>query len=447
MSIFDNTKPSSQERQPRRLAIYLIPLALFLLLGGSFAWSAREALLPRQKVEVISVRLANTAPTANEEGALFQAAGWIEAAPYPISVTALVSGIVEKIFVIGGQNVKKNQLLAQLVDDDLLLEKRRFESRINIHKARIKSQQAIVEAKLADLEQLDYEIETAKARQDRLQYLADTYKAAGEAIPLIQRKEAALKVIEQQKTLAEYNGRKKIQAAAITIARSALEEINSLIEQEEVALAKVELDISRLQIKAPIDGRIQQLYAREGRKQMLGSDKEMSTTVALMYDPKEMQIRVDVPLADAGHIKVGQKSRIRLEISKEILEGKVTIISGHADFQKNTLEVKVKILNPPDILRPEMLAQVEFLADTSSSDAQEENQQALFVRRDCLSNKEAWVVDTTGKLEKRSLETDGSEKNWIHIKSGLSAGERVILNPGRHELQAGRKVNIVKHHE
>ena len=44
-------------------------------------------------------------------------------------------------------------------------------------------------------------------------------------------------------------------------------------------------------------------------------------------------------------------------------DGRLTRISGEADLQRNTLQVKVQILNPDKRLRPEMLCQAKFFSN------------------------------------------------------------------------------------
>ena len=46
--------------------------------------------------------------------------------------------------------------------------------------------------------------------------------------------------------------------------------------------------------------------------------------------------------------------------------GTVLFISSEADIQKNTLQVKVAIPDPPDVFKPEMLVDVTFLAPERS---------------------------------------------------------------------------------
>src|SRR5690606_26056403 len=102
--------------------------------------------------------------------------------------------------------------------------------------------------------------------------------------------------------------------------------------------------------------RVLRLHAMPGQKRMLGMDDENSSTIAILYDPAKLQVRVDVPLADAAGLKIGQKVRIHCGLLPDReFQGEVTRISGEADLQRNTLQAKVRIVDPVEELRPEML--------------------------------------------------------------------------------------------
>ena len=74
--------------------------------------------------------MAQSSQTLKSGETLFQAAGWVHADPYPVRATVLVSGIVENIFVKGGDAVKKGQVLATLDKNDLQIDLRRAQSKL-----------------------------------------------------------------------------------------------------------------------------------------------------------------------------------------------------------------------------------------------------------------------------------------------------------------------------
>ena len=52
----------------------------------------------------------------------FQASGWIEPDPLPVKATALISGVVDEVFVLEGESVGEDDIIATLVDDDAELD-------------------------------------------------------------------------------------------------------------------------------------------------------------------------------------------------------------------------------------------------------------------------------------------------------------------------------------
>ena len=61
-----------------------------------------------------------------------------------------------------------------------------------------------------------------------------------------------------------------------------------------------------------------------------------------LYDPKRLQVRVDVPLADAAKVRVGQQAKVVVGVLPDrTFDGEVTRVVHEADIQRNTLQVKV----------------------------------------------------------------------------------------------------------
>src|SRR5690606_19427044 len=131
------------------------------------------------------------------------------------------------------------------------------------------------------------------------------------------------------------------------------------LEHARIELAEAQLRAARLEIKSPIDGVAMRRWIVPGSVGSMGSDNPEMARVAELYDPLHLHVRVDVPLADAAKISVGQQAQIVVEVlSDRTFSGTVTRITNLADIQKNTLEVKVALDNPAPELKPDMLARV-----------------------------------------------------------------------------------------
>ena len=82
-----------------------------------------------------------------------------------------------------------------------------------------------------------------------------------------------------------------------------------------------------------------------------------------MKSENKLQARIDVPLSEASKLFIGQEVEIACSMLPDThFKGKLSRILGEADFQRNTLQVKVQILDPDLRLRPEMLCRAKFFS-------------------------------------------------------------------------------------
>ncbi|MCA9277390.1 MAG: efflux RND transporter periplasmic adaptor subunit, partial [Phycisphaerales bacterium] len=140
--------------------------------------------------------------------------------------------------------------------------------------------------------------------------------------------------------------------------------IEAEVGQARAARDEAQLRLDRMQVVAPIDGVVMLRLVAPGDKRMVAMDDPRSAQVALLYDPGQLQVRVDVPLADASHLFLGQACEVVVDVLPDTtFAGEVIIITHEADLQKNTLEVKVLVVDPAAALRPEMLTRVRFLPE------------------------------------------------------------------------------------
>ena len=213
------------------------------------------------------------------------------------------------------------------------------------------------------------------------------------------------------------------------------------IEVAAVAVEQAKLALQRTRILAPISGRILRLTAAPGQKKMLLMDDMESSTIAILYDPAKLQVRVDVPLADAAKLGVGQKATIRCSLLPDTaFTGEVTRITGEADLQRNTLQAKVRIADPSEQLRPEMLCRVEFFG-TNSTASGPVGSLATWAPESAVAEGSVWVCDPeTRRVNKRAVQaTSEKREGMLRIADGLRPGEQVVLAP--QNLREGQRVN------
>lgn len=482
----------------RWVSRYAVPIGILGAFGALFGWAARDSFLPAQAVTVTPV-IVTRADVQQEGTPLFQAAGWIEPQPSPVIASALAAGVVQEMLVVEGQMVEAGAPIAKLIDADATISLQQAEASLRLAQADAQSADAVLTAARATLEnpnELKVALaesesllaETAltlnnlpfaiKAAQNRRQVAAENISRkedAGDAVAGRILREAAAELSVAEGALAELESRKptlQVQLEALTRKQGALRQQLELMTEPKravaaaearVAAAKAKLDqaqltvdaarlnLERMTVRAPITGRILTIDARPG-KRLAGMDplsEQTSSTVATLYDPKSLQVRVDVRLEDVPQVQVGQPATIETAAMKTPLTGEVLWLTTRADIQKNTLQVKVAIKNPPQVITPEMLGQVMFLAPPQPVTADIAGQEPLrlLVPRSLVTTDDngsfVWIADAElGVAAKRSVEVGrAGTDQLVEIATGLDPTSKLVVG-GRESLTTGARIRI-----
>ncbi len=397
--------------KPVLLAV-AVPLGLIAVLWFVF----REQLVHAVPVEtgrVILLEQEGTVSSGAQAGAaemMFQASGWVEPSPWQIDLAFKVSGFVEQVFVKEGEVVTNGQIVATLDPADAQFELAAAESRVQA------AQKKLVAA-------------TARltGRRDTWERYS---KTDPNAIALNEREKA-------KQVFLEAEAEEQVARATLNVA---------IVERDAARLA-----LDRTTVRAPMSGIVLRRYANPGDKRMTGADDAHSSDIVSIYDPEQLQVRVDVPIAEAGKMTVGQPCRITTAmLPGQIFEGRVTGIIGEADLQRNTLQAKVKIDDPDVRLRPDVLCRVEFWKAASAIDAgtASSGSHALWIPVGALQSdaleQEIWVVDPlTHTAHKRSVELTSSVRaGFRQVAEGVRANEVIVLT-GKGALEEGARVKEV----
>lgn len=455
-----------------------LPLGILLVFGGVAALSLRASLTPAVEVETApvverpaikgSADLSASAAAAGE--VIVQAAGWIEPDPFPVYASALTNGTVEEVLFLEGERVERGEALARLVDEDarLALDRARAEARAaqesweaNIEATRAAAVASALVAEIeASLELARAELAAEEARlteadrvYKRRKNLVDDGTVAEEDFDIAEAAAAAQQasVLAARSRIAELQAklsRTKAEEAAAQRRLQLRTEERRRLEMARVALAEAELRVERLQIRAPIDGAVMRRLIEPGSAVMAVGENRAMSQVAALYDPEKLQVRVDVPLADAAKVGVGQPADVIVEVlPDQTFRGTVTRVTNFADIQKNTLEVKVALDNPAEVLKPEMLARVRFLAIEQPETLQGAIQgTSVFAPAEAVSDGAAWVVTQfdgeEGVAVRRPVELTGAqEAGWQEVATGLLPGDLLVLSSAK-TLKPNTRVRV-----
>ncbi len=420
--------PTSRGGRKRNLGSLLLLLAFVAGVSLVFLLVFGNRLRPRVPVTVVSAVLLESDEAVAEaapEGTgsmLAQASGWIEPDPFPIHVPVKVDGFVEEVFVYAGDAVEEGQLLATLDPTNFVL--------------RVERLTASLEEALSDRTMAEAEMTTAQARHheadDRLRRIRTLDPGDVSEVEIVAAERAETETRSTlEARLADLAGR---EAQVATI-------------RAELAQAKVDLD--RTTVASPMDGIVLRRFAAPGMKRMTqGLDIE-SATILSLYDPERLQVRVDVPLSDAGRLFPGMSARVvTAALAGQTFAGHITRITGEADITRNTLQVKVALEEPDPALRPEMLCRVEFFESPAGGVRTAGRGRQVWLPEEALGDGSegmvtVWVVDPVNEtVSPREIEVGAARRNGFRvIHNGLRAGEQVVVDDnGR--LRPGSLVTV-----
>jgi membrane fusion protein (multidrug efflux system) len=220
----------------------------------------------------------------------------------------------------------------------------------------------------------------------------------------------------------------------------------------DVASAKAAVDTARInleytKVKSPISGRIGKSTITEGA--LVTAQQTTALTTIQQLDP----LYVDVSQSSSELLKLkkaltdGQLEKTGPQEAKVTLlqeDGSYYAESGKLQFSDVTVDagtgsvtVRAIFNNHQNQLLPGMFVRAE-LSEASVKDALLIPQ--LAVSHDPKGNATVLLVNAEGNIEQRSFETERAVNNAWLVRSGVKAGERIVVN-GTQKVQVGMPVN------
>ena len=338
-----------------------------------------------------------------------------------------------------GNKVKAGQVLVRLEDD---------EYRANELAAR--GNLETLQARLAEAEHGSRPEEIAKAKADVDQARADLENAR----VTLQRTRAMVNdAILAKQALDDAQARFDSAAAKVASLDRSYELVRLGPRQEEidalraqVSQAKGTLDYARVQldntvIRAPIDGTILERNVEKGEFVTTGfvGDKGAKGYVVSLADLNDLEVELDINQNDFGKLGPRQPGIVTTDAYPDRkYQGAITEISPEANRQKATVQVKVKVLNPDDYLRPEMNASVAFYSPDKPGARQTESKPMVTVPASAVRDGGVFVV-VNGKALHKAVKVVGTTSQGVQVAEGLIGGEDIIANPPA-DLKDGQKV-------
>jgi len=271
----------------KRFGLPLLAL-IALIFGGVAVWKWR------------SVKTSTTPPSApptTDFQHTVGAVGLVEASSENIAISTPVSGLVMHVYVKAGDQVKAGQELFSLDDRDL-----RAELRVR------RTALEVASSKLAKLEQSPRpeELPTAEARVREAKAAMDDATVQQKLIESVTDRRAIREEDLQRRRLAAKAAEAKLDEAnaALSLLKSGSWEPDLKIARAEVAQAeaqvkRLETDIERLTVRAPITGEILQLNVRAGEYAQSGP---LTKPLIVMGETSRLNLRTDVDENEAWRV-------------------------------------------------------------------------------------------------------------------------------------------------
>jgi hypothetical protein len=149
---------------------------------------------------------------------------------------------------------------------------------------------------------------------------------------------------------------------------------------------------------------------------------------------------VDVAQPNIRFVKTGGAVEVRTEVNpQKSYAGTVLRLEPLAELAKNTVTVRIKIREPDERLFPEMVANVNFLAEPGPGGASPS--QLVIPSAAVLSEAEARYVFVCDQnvARRQKIEVGEVAGQATVVKSGLTGGQRVIISE-LDKLKDGAKV-------
>jgi HlyD family secretion protein len=212
----------------------------------------------------------------------------------------------------------------------------------------------------------------------------------------------------------------------------------------EQARAGVELagrEESLTVIRAPFDGIVADLSVEVGEYTTPSPPGLPIPPVLDVLDPGSIYVSAPMDEVDSARIHPGQPARVTFDsYPGRQFAGHVRRIAPYVldrEEQNRTVEIEVE-LNEPGAVRllPGTSADVEVLLEAKEN--------ALRVPTSALIEGEKVLVAKEGVLAERKLGIGLKNWDWTEVRSGLAAGDLIVVSLDRPEVKAGAKVKTVR---
>ncbi|MCO5230415.1 MAG: efflux RND transporter periplasmic adaptor subunit [Chitinophagales bacterium] len=353
-----------------------------------------------------------------------------------VKISSDVSGEIVELNVKEGQYVEKGALLAKIQPESYQALLEQADAQYNNALANFKNMQANYSNAIARSKLVEAQFDNANSAYQRAKELYAT--------KTISTSDLEQAEMNYKTAKAEFEANKE----TIKGANYSVEAAQASVKGAQAAIKDAKSNLTKTSIFAPMAGIISPLNVEKGEK-VVGTLQMTGTEMMRISNFTNMEVRVDVSENEIIKVKIGDTANVEVDayIGRKF-QGIVTQVSNSSKGIANTavstdqstnFVVKIRILessysdlseNGKRPFLPGMSATVDIFT-------QKEHQvialpiQAVVTREDSITHQTIEVVfkDSNGYAIQTPVSTGIQDDTYIHIKSGINKGDKIITGP------------------
>jgi multidrug efflux pump subunit AcrA (membrane-fusion protein) len=340
-----------------------------------------------------------------------------------------ISGIVHRVLVEEGMEVKEGDPLIQMDTSELVLIRDEAQAALGVAKAHLArilagSRPEVVEQARARLKEAEALYQNASAERRRVETLfrkgTVPRKLYDQAVAQHEAAEAALEAAREGLRMALKGATKEeVQVARAEVARA------------EAALRRAEQALKDAVIRAPFGGVVVRRFVNKG--EYVSTVAQTPLLWLMDIDPVELEIQI--PEEHCREVAVGSPVEISPDaLPGESFQGRVTEIIPVVDPLSRTIRVKVRIPNPNRRLTAGMFCRVRLTV------AEKRNVVRVPMQAVIYREGQPVVFLLRGdRVRRRALHLGAVDDRYGEVLSGLKPGDRIVIE-GQEVLEEGMRV-------
>jgi multidrug efflux pump subunit AcrA (membrane-fusion protein) len=269
---------------------------------------------------------------------------------------------------------------------------------------------------LAEVEQAINAAKSAQSAAEANQRLADSTYARYQA--LLERKSISPQEFDEVKAkqeIAEAEARRAADTLKMMTAKK--QQVLAQIDQAKAEIANAQVQVSYARIASPISGVVVAKHTE------VGSTATPGAPLLTIEDGSRYRLEVAVEESQLGKIRIGERARLRIDaLGADDLDGGVSEITPAADPMSRSYAVKID-LPARQGLRSGLYGAARFVSGLK---------QAILIPRKAVVQRGqlagVFVVDDAGIARLRLIKTGKSYGESVEALSGLSDGERIVVD-------------------